>query len=117
MRHWAVMRMFSGCLERLDLAERRRTATPSRTLPYSGLFFVVPVIFSLLLPTLRGWGKLLESAGAVTLWLLFVVFASVFTFGGLAWQRHVPIKAQVVSAIAAWVFLIWTLVHFRAWDL
>ena len=101
---------------RIERAERLRKATPPQTLMYSGLFLALPIYFALGWFSIKYCKHLWDRAGALTIWFMFVLVGTIAVFGFGMWQRRVPLKIQIVSAVVAWLALIWMFFHFKFWE-
>jgi len=99
--------------------DRLRKATPAENGYFAGLFFFIPVGFTLLLVLQRTHSRifqLLDICSGVTLWIACTVGLSAVFFGCIAWSRHVSVKVSLVLAIVAWLILLFLLFGLGYWD-
>jgi hypothetical protein len=112
------MNLITLLSNRLDELERDRTRVPPRKLRFGGMWLGVPVAFGLGVAFIRSdQGRRYFASSAGVLWLGFILVVAAFVVVFTLYQNRVPIRAQVVVDLVAWLVLAWSFFHFRFWDL
>ena len=103
---------------RLALGERWRKATACDKQLGAVMLFFIAAFFTIfaLMEHSSHLLRLYENAGALVLWIVWMVLVPAGVFGCFVWIKYVPAKVTVALAILTWGVLLFLLFGLGYWD-